>query len=313
MEPAKLNKLIIIALAAIVLTFGLYFFNFHGAMSDTPGDWGTFGDFVGGVLNPIFGFLSFTAVLITIILQNKEMNLTRQELELTRKEMERSASTQERAESALRLQADTQIKQQFEGTFFSLLNEHNRSLQEVTSQGPQLKSRFTRLEEAFGNAFHLCHSLTESKLQLESDNHLCGTYFRILYQILKFIATNSPGTKIGVNFIPNLIENSPLAPNEKMYANIVRSFLPDKALQLLAVNCACEDDNDPFWNFRLLIERYQFLEHMPFETEGELRPTLVELISAYKPIAFGSSIYLTDEFQEIESQDQIQPPPRLNI
>jgi uncharacterized membrane protein len=292
MESPKIKLFLSIAITAIIATFGMYFFNFHGPISSSQGDWGTFGDFVGGILNPIFGFLSFVAVLITIILQNSEMVLTRQELELTRKEMERSVSAQEKSESALRLQAETQIKQQFEGTFFSLLNEHNKSLQEIVNQGPEYKSKFTRLNDAFGNVFHLCHSLTESRAELQNTNHLCGTYFRILFQVLKFIATNCPGTNIGESFTPEAIENSKLTPSEKMYSNIVRSFLPDKALQLLAVNCACEDANDPYWKFRLLIERYQFLEHMPFNIETKSNQTLNELYSAYKATAFGASAYL---------------------
>ncbi|MCO7252133.1 hypothetical protein [Pseudoalteromonas sp. Ps84H-4] len=41
--------------------------------------WGAFGDFMGGVLNPIFAFLSFLCLLIAIVLQNLELKETRKE------------------------------------------------------------------------------------------------------------------------------------------------------------------------------------------------------------------------------------------
>lgn len=42
---------------------------------------GAFGDFFGGLLNPILTFLMFMGLLITIILQQKELSLTRKEYE----------------------------------------------------------------------------------------------------------------------------------------------------------------------------------------------------------------------------------------
>lgn len=43
-------------------------------------NFGTFGDFFGGMLNPILTFLTFMGLLITIVLQQKELRLTRKEL-----------------------------------------------------------------------------------------------------------------------------------------------------------------------------------------------------------------------------------------
>ena len=42
-------------------------------------DVGKFGDFFGGVLNPILTFLTFMGLLITIILQQKELQQSRRE------------------------------------------------------------------------------------------------------------------------------------------------------------------------------------------------------------------------------------------
>jgi len=41
------------------ITIGLYAINFFGTkISSDPGDWGVFGDYVGGLLNPVFSFLN---------------------------------------------------------------------------------------------------------------------------------------------------------------------------------------------------------------------------------------------------------------
>lgn len=104
-----------IAGGAIVLSasFGTYamFFKEHFIGTD-PSAWGAFGDFIGGVSNPILSFLTIALLAITIILQSRqlqvsstELKLSREELELTRAELTRSAAAQELSERALRAQA----------------------------------------------------------------------------------------------------------------------------------------------------------------------------------------------------------------
>ncbi|MCU9951555.1 hypothetical protein [Pseudomonas sp. PDM13] len=60
--------------------------------------WGQFGDFMGGTANPLLSFLTFSALLLTIFLQNKqlatsnsELENSRQELILTREELAKTA------------------------------------------------------------------------------------------------------------------------------------------------------------------------------------------------------------------------------
>ncbi len=61
---------------------------------------GEFGDSFGG-LSSIFSGLAFAGVIITIIMQMKELQLTREEMMLTRKELNRSAIAQEESQKAL--------------------------------------------------------------------------------------------------------------------------------------------------------------------------------------------------------------------
>lgn len=58
-----------IVLALLVLILLLYFYKFNAQISDDHAVWGQFGDYVGGILNPILGFFSFVALLITLRMQ----------------------------------------------------------------------------------------------------------------------------------------------------------------------------------------------------------------------------------------------------
>ena len=80
--------LFIFALISGVLVLVLYFMRFQGAFDDQQAVWGSFGDFIGGCLNPIIGLFALFALFMTLVLQSKE-------LEATRIELKRSATSAE--------------------------------------------------------------------------------------------------------------------------------------------------------------------------------------------------------------------------
>ena len=47
------------------------------SLSEKTSVWGEFGDYFGGVLNPIFSFLAFTGVLFTVYLQARQLDIAR--------------------------------------------------------------------------------------------------------------------------------------------------------------------------------------------------------------------------------------------
>ncbi|MES1989288.1 MAG: hypothetical protein V4440_14890 [Pseudomonadota bacterium] len=120
-----------VVLSLMLITFFIiygYFINFQGAFFPTKRDeLGQFGDYFGGALNPIFGFASFLALLVTIIYQAKELKLSRNELELTRTELANSATALTNQNKAIELQS-------FEQTFFSWLNTYRSLLESVEKQ-----------------------------------------------------------------------------------------------------------------------------------------------------------------------------------
>lgn len=86
--------IILLAIVAASL-LGLYFMNFNGGFGN-QGDFGAFGDFLGGVLNPILGFATVGLLIWSLKLQMNELSLSRQELALTRQEL-----AETKAETAL--------------------------------------------------------------------------------------------------------------------------------------------------------------------------------------------------------------------
>ena len=114
--------------------------------------------------------------------------------------------------------------------------------------------------------------------------------------MLKYLATSIPNSQLRDFSDKDDIAHSKLQKGEKMYSNMVRAVLPDEVLQLLAINCACSDDigdESLFWKFRLLVERYEFLEHMPFEIEKQRFFPLESVMDIYHKKAFGKSGYVT--------------------
>ena len=67
---------------------------------------------------------------------------------------------------------------------------------------------------------------------------------------------------------------------KKQYSNIIRGQLSKNELYLLFYNCLCEEEFTPF---RLLVEKYAFLEHLQKEEVG------VAQLEFYQSSAYGNN------------------------
>lgn len=88
-EPLALvlSGVFLVSLALIFVVVFEYRSTFSGKISHKQEVWGQFGDFMGGTLNPILGFLSFIALLTTIWLQSRELKLSNSTLIETQNEL----------------------------------------------------------------------------------------------------------------------------------------------------------------------------------------------------------------------------------
>lgn len=268
------NTLFFVAgiLVFLISAYGIWF----GLVNNRPWDegdpstWGTFGDFIGGILNPVVALCALYWLTRSIEIQQQELSETKNELAETRKLID--------------AQVTTAAKQRFEDTFFALLDQHNAALKKLNETSDQIHNR------AFSDKVHV----RDSRASLHSNNQIVGHYFRILYQVLKLIALRCPDTSFRGEFgESNLLEQLP-SRDEKFYSNIVRSFLDMRTTQLLAVNCYCVDGKeDPYWNYKCLVERYAFLEHMPLDAPNmNIRDLMGQIVFHYDENAFDRNDFL---------------------
>ncbi|WNB77610.1 hypothetical protein [Methylomonas koyamae] len=67
----------------VAIVFGCYFFNFNDQLSDKNEVWGTFGDYIGGMLNPAMASFAFYLIAKTYELQKDELKKTRELLKVS--------------------------------------------------------------------------------------------------------------------------------------------------------------------------------------------------------------------------------------
>jgi hypothetical protein len=260
----KPNRLLwilgIAAVAAFLIILGLYIAYFKNlSVTNDSATWGTFGDYLGGTLNPIISFLALIGLLYTIHQQAQEMQATREELK-------QAAEQQRRQSEIFNLQ-------QFESTFFSLLDQHNNIIENL------IESKISDLTNITINEEFRADRYIKDNIR---QNPLLKRYFIILFQILKIISLSlskdiegKTGNNITINDFSHdnqkskeKLSNLYINPQEKIYSNIIRAFIPNYILKLLIFNCLPLDDKHEgqnstiFYNFQGLINRYNFLEHL---------------------------------------------------
>jgi len=256
--------IVIFALAclAAIIVYGAYFVRFSpgSSFSTVNGDWGTFGDFIGGTLNPIFSFLGLIALLLTIIIQNnglelarKELELTRLELEATRGELKRSAMAQEATQKVMDEQSKTQLKQQFEGTFFALLNQHNDRL-------TQLKKDDV-LRETLYHLANCWRGPTDLSSFRTGDFETCIEYLRMIQQLLDFLANN---TKAKLALTSEAIsEKLSILQDDHMYASIIKAHLGGEIICLIGYYAAFRKAHNSNDRFAWLTHNYSLINNIP--------------------------------------------------
>lgn len=255
----------------------IYAVNFFGrSLSGDPEAWGQFGDFLGGTLNPLLGFLTLAAVLYTVRLQHELLVAARQQVEITSTELVKSSD-------ALSQQVESSKRAEFRGTFFSLIGLQQQILGGLRigeREGRDVFERYygtlkgwhknwngvanyrdsmsspaglSKYEEmvtlqTYREQFEeRCMEVPERAVwaygaMYEQYGSDLGHYFRNLFNLIKFV------------------DQSDLTMREKRtYCNFVRAQLSTYELVLLFYNCLTPYG---FQKFFPLIERYGLIKHI---------------------------------------------------
>lgn len=234
---------------------------------------GVFGDSY-GALNTLFSALAFTGIIASIYFQREELKATREELKETRKEMKNQGDQFEAQTKALNIQV-------FENTFFNMMKLHGdivEGVEEFGDDGVIIKGR-----RAFKKICENCHDyryrisgmndfIVLYEYYHNNNEASIGHYFRVLYQIIKFI------------------DDSTLdEAKKKTYVNIIRAQLSTYELILLQLNCLSKYGVD---KHKPLIEKYSVLEHVSIATLQKVLHDFChfkEIVTRYNISAYGTT------------------------
>lgn len=283
---------IIFAIIMFIIVISTYTINFYeNTISKLPGDWWTFGDFMGGTLNPILAFLSFLALLQTIKIQSKELKNSTKELKETRK------ATRDSAE-ALKEQSNSIKIQNFENTFFNMISLHNEIINSLNIKpytwfklrydkfgdsediikrtesnqiGKDTITFFKNLLREFLNEFNtystkneysdIKYNLGEGTIEKPlNQNSRSNEFYLIFYEnssnYLEHYFRN-------IYQIIKFIDFS-FIENKKFYINILRTQLTNDELEIFFYNAISDLGNEKL--LPLLI-KYSFFEHLIYSEE----------------------------------------------
>ncbi len=240
-----------IFVAIIFCSIASFFYinNFHEFnISDDPEDWAYFGSYLGGTLTPILAFLSFVALLITIQIQHKELSETSETLKL----------------------------QNFETTFFNMINLHNEIIKNL------LLIKLNKKRMTINGEDRAVYAIGDTAVEVEEDQVYSGKrVLSKLFEILNIfirdcINSNQSDPKNlyrafllefheiidhyfrNIYHILKFIDKDQNLEKKKFYTNILRAQLSNYELALILMNSLYYDDDEKKL-FKLLV-KYEFME-----------------------------------------------------
>lgn len=267
-KEKKDYSLLIITILAIIFVISLWLWVYFDYKDEKFDKRGTFGDMFGSV-NALFSGLAFVGIIMTILLQRKELILQRQELKDTRVEFQ--------------VQNETLKIQRFENTFFNLLSLHQQIVNSIDISYYKKKEKDTSEWEkaAFGihhtnedkekvtlvgrDVFAFTGSILHEAIKLHPENHDkiyqehyseynsdFGHYFRTLYRIIKLVDET--------DFFYDTTKKSQkeIFEIKYKYTCIIRAQLSDYELVWLFYNCLSKYGS----KFKNLVEEYHLFNNL---------------------------------------------------
>lgn len=249
-----LGNIFVIAIVGAITAVGLYTYHFwQTPISSDPTMWGALGDYLGGILNPFFGFFALLALLLTLKIQSEELHLSREEMTLTRRELEGS-------KEALN-------KQNFETTFFNMLKSQRDITNNMRVSPPRQSIEFFLAEvkepvyEGHKGIRHICRAAfknmkgqcTTNALQ-KSSNHTLKEYVGELSHYFK-------STKTLINFVDKTSDI-----DHEFYISLIEAQLTTSELVLIFLKGIQPLQSE----FKAQIEKYGLLRNLEMMMFSEL-------------------------------------------
>jgi len=98
---------VVVWLAGLIYSVPIVFLAYRlGGVSESMTEWGQFGDYVGGLVNPLFGLITIILLVFTLKQNDLALQQSAEELQQTRDALSRGQAIQEATEKALRKQIE---------------------------------------------------------------------------------------------------------------------------------------------------------------------------------------------------------------
>ncbi|MBT9250399.1 putative phage abortive infection protein [Bacillus halotolerans] len=199
----------IIAFVAIITPILLFVLNYFFCLEETIGALGTVGDFLGGSTVGLFSLSSIIFVVAAIVMQKEELSMQRRELTMQRTELKRTRKEFELSNKTLK-------KQQFETTFFNMINLQHNILKEIKIlDGDNIFTGRDAIEAIFKDIKDEYYKFNRELYIKYAISDLIGNDLTKLYNITKKIYL----AKEKINFLNNRFE----AAWEEIYEEIKKN------------------------------------------------------------------------------------------
>lgn len=239
------------ALIAYVVFFA---FIHQTGISRDPGDWGTLGDYFGGLLNPVVSFATLVVAYAVWKQQKEELKATKE---------------------ALEEQAKTAEQQRQEQRFFDLLRVYTQTLDSHTSDAGN--GRDHRGKECISDALTRLPQFLKLTMrhgfgQVLENNELSPEFVSSEWRASRYLKRFNAYMRVVFRLLE---EAEPLLGDQhQRYISLFRSQLSDDEVRLIGLLSWM----DPRWSGQVtLLEKYCLLRHFP---EGPFRSDLMSLIGA---------------------------------
>lgn len=262
------KNFIVISIAVALIILALWLLNYFLLKDLKETERGTFGDMFGSI-NALFSGLALAGIILTILLQRKELKLQRQELKDTRQEF--------------KTQNETLKLQRFENTFFNLLNQHHQIVNAIdfryykkkeeenigrgiSTYPPPPKEKETVIingRDVFRylyNKMYIELGKNEYGYETVYMHHYhkaqtdFGHYFRNLYRMIKIVHETD------FFYDSSKVSTEEIFKIKYRYTSIIRAQLSDYELMWVFYNCLSENGID---KFKFFVEEYSLLKNLP--------------------------------------------------
>lgn len=245
--------------------FVMYVRNFGVGFSKEKSEWGAFGDYMGGILNPFFALFGFLGLLHTISLQNEQFSNSEENQAIQSFEnlFTHMANELTKIYDDFRNKKQEHIvaREEMFGTFINQSKVSSNVYSNISGE----------LHSTFGSIIPIGDITTQLRTEYKAVR-----YFMYLFQVLKLIDKNE------------YLDDE----RKKLYSNLIRAGIENDILQLLFLNCFyLEFYQTEFEYYHELVTKFSFFEHMTFTHNNGILEGLVYVSTLYNQQAFGQSIY----------------------